>query len=99
MFGYRTVLVAILACGFGFIAGPASAQIPKGDITIELETIASGLTAPLGLTHAGDGSGRLFIWEETGLIRIVEAGVLLPAPFLDISSKIVALNPFSTNGD
>ncbi len=42
------------------------AQIPKGDITIELELVASGLTAPLGVTHAGDQSGRLFIWEQSG---------------------------------
>ncbi len=71
------------------------AQIPKGDITIELELVASGLTAPLGVTHAGDQSGRLFIWEQSGQIRIVDTdGVLLPTPFLDISDKLPVLNMF-----
>jgi len=61
---------------------------------IELETVASGLTAPVGLTHAGDGSGRLFIVEQTGQIRIVEDGTLLATPFLDISGLLPLLNPF-----
>jgi glucose/arabinose dehydrogenase len=72
----------------------SSAQIPKGDVIVELETVASGLTAPLGVTHAGDGSGRLFIYEQTGQIGIVEEGVLLPTPFLDISGLLPALNSF-----
>ena len=61
---------------------------------IELETVASGLTAPVGLTQAGDGSGRLFIVEQTGQIRIVEDGTLLPTPFLDISGLLPVLNSF-----
>ena len=61
---------------------------------IELETVASGLTAPVGLTHAGDGSGRLFIVEQTGQIRVVEDGTLLLTPFLDISGLLPALDPF-----
>lgn len=43
---------------------------------------------PLYLTHAGDGSGRLFIVEQVGKIWIVQDGVLTPQPFLDISGKL-----------
>ncbi len=72
--------------------------VPAGSASeptiIELETVASGLTAPLGVTHAGDGSGRLFITEQTGQIRIVEDGTLLPTPYLDISAQLPALNAF-----
>ena len=63
-------------------------------IAIELEVVAQGLTAPVYLTHVGDGSGRLFIVDQAGLIRVVKNGVLLPAPFLDLTSKIVTLNSF-----
>jgi glucose/arabinose dehydrogenase len=73
--------------------GQAAAQIEKGDITIELETIASGLTSPIYLTNAGDGSGRLFVVDQAGQIRIIDDGVLLETPFLDLSGIIVALNP------
>ncbi|NIP25494.1 MAG: CHRD domain-containing protein [Phycisphaerae bacterium] len=69
-------------------------EIPKGDIVIKLETVATGLTAPIYATNAGDGSGRLFIVEQSGQIRIVENDVLLPTPFLDISDKLPALNAF-----
>jgi glucose/arabinose dehydrogenase len=88
------VLAHVVGTAFLLVSTASFAQITKGDITIELETVASGLTAPLGVTHAGDRSGRLFIWEQSGQVRIVEDGVLLPAPFLDISAKLPALNPF-----
>lgn len=71
----------------------AYAEILKGDITIVLETAASGLIAPLSVTNAGDGSGRLFIVEQSGQIRIVQDGVLLPMPFLDLSGQLPALDP------
>jgi glucose/arabinose dehydrogenase len=70
------------------------AEIPKGDIVIKLETVATGLSAPIYATHAGDGSGRLFIVEQSGQIRIVQNDVLLPTPFLDIADKLPALNAF-----
>ncbi len=92
----RTVTLAtVVGIGcLGFAATPARAQIPKGDLTITLELIAEGLTAPVTATHAGDGSGRLFIVDQIGLIRIVEKGVLRPEPFLDISDRLPAINPF-----
>ena len=74
------------------LAGVTDAQIPQGDITISLDLVADGLTSPVGLTHAPDGSGRLFVVEQAGQIRIVENGVLLPTPFLDLSDRIVELN-------
>ncbi|MCB9139599.1 MAG: PQQ-dependent sugar dehydrogenase [Caldilineaceae bacterium] len=43
---------------------------------------------PVFLTHAGDGSGRIFVVERGGRIRIIEDGQMLPAPFLDISRKV-----------
>lgn len=53
-----------------------------------LELVVDGLESPLFVTHAGDGSGRLFVVEKTGAIRILENGVLRPEPFLDVSAKI-----------
>jgi glucose/arabinose dehydrogenase len=50
--------------------------------------VASGFTKPLYLTHAGDGSGRLFVVEQAGRILIVEQGQVNPTPFLDIVSIV-----------
>jgi len=40
-----------------------------------------------------DGSGRLFLVDQTGLIRIIAGGKLLARPFLDIRKKVVRLTP------
>jgi glucose/arabinose dehydrogenase len=56
--------------------------------TIQLQQVASGLTSPVTVTNAGDGSGRLFIVQQTGEIRILINGTVLPTPFLDISELV-----------
>lgn len=50
--------------------------------------IVNGLERPVGIANAGDGSGRLFILEQPGAIRIVQDGSLLPDPFLDIRDQV-----------
>lgn len=52
------------------------------------EEVAGGFDRPLFVGHAGDGSGRLFVMEQTGFILIVEDGVMRPQPFLDISQML-----------
>lgn len=47
--------------------------------------------SPTNITHAPDGSGRLFVCDQPGQIWIVQNGMRLPAPFLDISSKMVTI--------
>jgi glucose/arabinose dehydrogenase len=46
------------------------------------------LESPVDVTHAGDGTGRLFVVEQTGRIRIVRDGTLVDRPFLDITGRI-----------
>jgi glucose/arabinose dehydrogenase len=67
--------------------GQFSGRAPSGT-TIQLEQVASGLTSPVTVTNAGDGSARLFIVQQTGQIRILSGGTLLPTPFLDISALV-----------
>src|SRR6185436_15348474 len=55
---------------------------------ILFQEIATGLTEPVFITNAGDGSGRLFVLELAGRIRIIKNGVLLSAPFLDIHAIV-----------
>jgi glucose/arabinose dehydrogenase len=52
--------------------------------------VVTGLDAPVGVTNAGDGSGRLFILEQAGVIRIFQNGNLLPTPFLDIRNRVLS---------
>ena len=48
----------------------------------------TGLTEPVFITNAGDGSGRLFIVERAGRILLYKKRVLAPTPFLDIRSIV-----------
>jgi glucose/arabinose dehydrogenase len=65
-------------------AADSSAAAPR----VRLESVASGFDRPLFVTHAGDGSGRLFVVEQGGRIRVVKAGAALAAPFLDLSRAL-----------
>jgi glucose/arabinose dehydrogenase/uncharacterized cupredoxin-like copper-binding protein len=57
-----------------------------GNPAIELVKVADGLADPVNVTPANDGSGRLFVIERPGFIRIIDQdGNLLPEPFLDLS--------------
>ena len=59
-----------------------------GAFRLGLERVAEGFSQPVYVTHAGDGSGRLFVLERAGTIRIVANGSVLREPFLDIRSLI-----------
>jgi glucose/arabinose dehydrogenase len=73
-------------------ARPVSAQSFPNPNDYQWQVVASGLMQPLGLTHASDGSGRLFIVEQGGLIRILQNGQMLALPFLDLSDRITTQN-------
>ncbi|MCU0488919.1 MAG: PQQ-dependent sugar dehydrogenase [Anaerolineales bacterium] len=54
----------------------------------EWRLITSNLNRPIFLTHAGDGTGQLFILEQPGLIRILQKDTLVETPFLDLRDKV-----------
>jgi glucose/arabinose dehydrogenase len=65
---------------------------PDGPLTFRLEPVAENLTAPIGFAHAGDGSGRKFVLEQPGRIRIIKGSQLTEQPFLDITSRVVPID-------
>ena len=91
--GYRCKAHVFTMRGdFDVLAVPLDDPIPepiaKGTISIELETIASGLTAPVYLTHVGDGTDRLFVVDQPGKIWVIKNGQLLSTPFLDVTDRV-----------
>ena len=69
-----------LAFGAALIA---SAQDPE----IRLVRVSNGLTNPVDIRSARDGSGRLFFVQQNGVVRLWRDGALAAAPFLDIRGK------------
>src|SRR5882757_5385514 len=63
------------------LAGQLSAQ------EIRTVQVASGISSPTDIQNAADGSGRLFLAQQNGLIGILKNGAVLSTPFLDIRSK------------
>ncbi|HNP23550.1 MAG TPA: PQQ-dependent sugar dehydrogenase [Panacibacter sp.] len=49
---------------------------------------AKSLLKPLEIKNAGDGSGRIFIAEQAGLIKIYKNGAIINKPFLDLSQTV-----------
>lgn len=85
------VLLAALvlaACSGG--GGNASVPVAQSPFPagISLTRVAGGFASPVAITHAGDGSGRLFVVEQGGLVRIMRNGVIAPSPFLNITSLV-----------
>lgn len=91
----NTFLVPFFLSLLALPALPAAAQVPA-DLHLE-NVVTSGLSSPLGLTHAGDGSGRLFILERGGSIKVVADGALLPTPFMTLTSATPG--GFTTGGE
>lgn len=52
--------------------------------------VTEGLANPVFLTHAGDGTQRLYILEQPGRIRVLEMQSVLPTPFLDITTQVLS---------
>ncbi len=67
---------------------PASAGFNPRAFKLALVPVATGLAQPLFATHAGDGSGAIYIVEKRGTIRVVSNGALRETPFLDITSIV-----------
>jgi uncharacterized protein (TIGR03437 family) len=62
--------------------GAAFAQSP-----VQLVKFAGGFSQPTHIADPGDGSGRLFVVEQQGRIRVISNGTVLP--FLDITDRVL----------
>ena len=81
-------VLALLLSGCGSAAsgaGPAPSAPPP---MLALSNFIAGLNAPVGLEAPNDGTGRLFVVQQGGTIRVIQNGSLVATPFLDITSRV-----------
>jgi glucose/arabinose dehydrogenase len=76
------MIVAVVAVG-GFRAGAADVPFSPA-----LQQVGVGFSEPLFLTHAGDGSGRIFVVEKGGTIALLKDGQRVAPAFLDIRDRV-----------
>lgn len=75
---------------------PEATATPSAPVTLpepqdyQWVSVLSGVQSPIGIANAGDGSGRLFIIEQGGIIRFSENGQLSDQPFLNIKDRVGA---------
>ena len=89
----RGAIAAVLALSVAVAAVPHAVAAPAGGVdlprlSLGAEKVVSGLEKPLYVTGARDGSGRIFVVEQGGTIRVVRAGIVQPTPFLDLRSLV-----------
>lgn len=85
--GIVALLLWLQACSSGY----SNRQPPPGGgppPTLALTPVVSGLSSPVDLQFPNDGTGRMFVVQQAGSIRIVTNGSLVAAPFLNITSKV-----------
>lgn len=77
----NTTIFLLMIAIYSFFESKAVAQAPLDPV---LTTLENGFNGAVAVRNAGDGSNRLFVVEQGGLIKIIENGSTLPTPFLDI---------------
>ncbi|HJX15931.1 MAG TPA: PQQ-dependent sugar dehydrogenase [Candidatus Deferrimicrobiaceae bacterium] len=84
------LLCAGLALGCGGSGGGQTVEIPPPaqNLQVTLVEAGTGFALPVQVTHAGDGSGRVFVVEQAGTIRTLDNSAALP--FLDIRDRVLS---------
>lgn len=106
----RIVVFITLLVSFLISLPLVIAQGVPAPLTIRLQPVLSGLNLPLFVTSARDGTKRLFIVQQRGIIRVLQPGETTTTDFINLSSRVsssgsergllgLAFHPqFATNG-
>jgi len=91
----KLITALLSTCIILFFAGcKKNDSQPVPDVQPNLALIAENLVSPLSVVESPDGTKRLFIVDQAGKIYIVpNGGPMIATPFIDLTSKIVTLNP------
>lgn len=91
----RLVTALSLFAGVSLNAQEAGTARPGGklskDVSVQLVKVADGFVDPVNVVSPKDGTGRLFVVERPGVIKIVDKdGTVMRRPFLDIKDTVVS---------
>src|SRR6266700_2020399 len=83
---FRVLNISFIIIVLQLLPGPRSIGQPA----LNFNPLLTGLSSPVDIVNAGDGTNRLFIVEKTGQIRIYEGSALLASPFIDLTDSITS---------
>ena len=66
-------------------------DVPQGEIAVGLQTVVSGLSHLIGVADPNDGTGRLFLVEQEGRVRVLNSEGELRDNLIDVSSSLTPL--------
>ncbi|MDR6561549.1 MULTISPECIES: PQQ-dependent sugar dehydrogenase [unclassified Arcicella] len=67
-------------------------------IKVDTKLISDQLSHPTVFAEPNDKSGRLFVGEQEGKIKIIQKGKVLPTLFLDITDEVVKKKGYEERG-
>ena len=71
-----------------------TAAVPKLKQAVDLQLVEDGFVSPIGVVPIPDNSGRLIVIDQIGRLWVLDAGgSKLATPFIDLTSRMVTLNP------
>jgi len=77
-------------CFSAVLGAAAFGQGVPAPLKIRLQQFLSGVTSPVFMTNAGDGTNRLFIVQQNGIIKVLQPGATTATDFLNISTRIIS---------
>lgn len=73
---------------------PSQTKLHTPAVPVGLKFIAGGFTAPIVIADPKDNSGRLFMVDQTGYVKIFFMnGTVIAQPFLDVRDRLVKIDP------
>ena len=88
------LIILFVAIILFFASCKKSSSTAVADVQSNLKLVAGNLVAPLSVVESPDDTKRLFIVDQVGKIYIVpNGGSMLTTPFIDLTSRMVSLNP------
>lgn len=79
-------IFVVVIIGILLVSSAVTAQTPS----IVLQPFLADLSSPVFITNAKDGTKRIFIVEQGGIIKLVQPGSTTPTEFLNIASKVLS---------
>ena len=90
----RPLLVSAALVAASVVAGTAVSQAvtpttSPSNVSVTYRKIVGGLSSPVSVTSARDGSHRLFVVQQGGVVRVVSKGTVRSTPYLNLTSEVL----------